>query len=225
MFMIDQIRGYGAAPKYSPKSVPVQAQQYSAYGMDLGGAPTMGQLYQGVMGQMKGWGNAQQVGMRQEYLNAMGKGMQSLASSGLAGTSVAPSMRMGYMQQYQNALNNLNQQLTQQRISAQTQLGTEATRQSMQYQQMNQQSQESAQRLGLAYAGLNQQALAQQQSNQLGQEQLRLQQLRAAQAYMASGAGGLRTGAANPYGLAANPLPRALPPAQLGNYGGIMGVR
>lgn len=87
------------------------------------GMPTMGQLYGQVEQSLQGYGNAQQAALQQSYQNALGLGKQSLASSGLAGTSIAPSMAEGYMKQYQLALNNLNQQLTQTQLGAQSQFG------------------------------------------------------------------------------------------------------
>ena len=80
--------------------------------------PDPSQLYSQVEDQLRGYGNAQQAALQQSYQNSVGQGMQSLASSGLAGTSIAPSMRMGYKKQYQQALNSLSGQLTQQHMSA-----------------------------------------------------------------------------------------------------------
>jgi hypothetical protein len=159
--------GFGGFSGYGPSSVPVSYKTYGTATADTGGAPNMGQLYGDVMKQLRGFGNAQQAGLRQEYLNAMGRGQQSLASSGLAGTTIAPSMRMGYMQAYGNSLNNLNQQLTAQRIGAQSQLGTAANQQALQYAGLNQAGEQGAQRLGLGYASLNQQAVAQQEANRM----------------------------------------------------------
>lgn len=103
-----------------------------------GNIPSMGSLYSGVMTELQGYGNAQQAALQQNYKNAMGQAMQSLASSGLAGTTIAPSMRMGYMKQYQLALNNLNDQLTQMKVGYQTQLGTQANQQAIQQQEFQQ---------------------------------------------------------------------------------------
>ena len=85
--------------------------------------PSPGDLYSQAMGQIQGYGNAEQANLTQSYMNAMGIGMQSLASSGLAGTSVAPSMRMGYMKQYQQSLNALGQSLNQQKLGAESTFG------------------------------------------------------------------------------------------------------
>ena len=85
--------------------------------------PTAADLYSQAMGQIQGWGNSQQAALQQSYQNSLGQGMQSLASSGLAGTSVAPSMRMGYMRQYQQSLNALNDQLTQSKLGAESTFG------------------------------------------------------------------------------------------------------
>ena len=114
--------------------------------------PDPSQLYTNVENQLRGYGNAEQGALYQNYQNAMGQGMQNLASSGLAGTSIAPSMKMGFMKQYQLALNNLNQQLTQTQTQAQSTFGLGG----IGLQQAQQGLAQSAQRLGQQQQQLNQ---------------------------------------------------------------------
>lgn len=118
---------------------------------NLGNIPNMGDLYGSVMGELQGYGNQQAADLKQNYQNAMGTAMQSLASTGLAGTTIAPSMRMGYMRQYSDALNRLNDQLTQLKVGYQTQLGGQAN-------QMAQQQNQFQQDLAYRYAALQQHA-------------------------------------------------------------------
>lgn len=85
--------------------------------------PTPAELYYKAQRQIQGYGNAQQANLMTSYRNALGMGMQQLASSGLAGTSIAPSMRMGYMRQYQQALNSLGGQINQYQLGAEQTFG------------------------------------------------------------------------------------------------------
>jgi len=172
MFTIDQYR-YGMSgtqsPKYSPKSVPVQAPSYSPQTADLGGAPTLGQRYQQAGAEIAGFGNRQATAMEQSYKNAMGTAMTKLAP-GLAGTTIAPSMRMGYWNQFQQQLGDFGQQIQALKTNTLTNIAAQANQQAYQYAGLNQQAQQQAQQLGYGYAGLNQQALAQQQQNALAWE-------------------------------------------------------
>jgi hypothetical protein len=147
--------------------------------------PSGAELYSGAMEQLRGWGNAQQEELKQSYRNAMGLGMQSLASAGLSGTTVAPSMRMGYMRQYQMALNNLSQQVSQARLGAmQTfglggqQLAQGEKQLGLQQQQITNQMQlgQGQLALGERQANISEDAslrnwMSQQQSYQLAQKQ------------------------------------------------------
>jgi len=117
--------------------------------------PNVSDLYGQVQQQLQGYGNAQQAALNQSYQNAMGMGMQSLASSGLAGTSIAPSMRMGYMKQYQLALNNLNQQRTQTRLGAQSTFGLGGIGLQNQQQQLAQSQQQISNQMALGLGNLN----------------------------------------------------------------------
>jgi hypothetical protein len=98
--------------------------------------PTASDLYNQALKQLQGYGNSQQLALQQSYQNSVGQGMQSLASSGLAGTTVAPSMRMGYMKSYQQALNALGEQLQQSRINVNSTLGLGALQDERQQQQL-----------------------------------------------------------------------------------------
>jgi hypothetical protein len=104
--------------------------------------PSAGDLYSQAMNSIQGYGQSQKADLYQNYQNSVGQGMQSLASSGMAGTSVAPSMRMGYMKQYMQALNSLNDQLTKTKLGAQQTFGLGGL-QSQQAQQGLDQSQQS----------------------------------------------------------------------------------
>jgi len=136
--------------------------------------PTPGDLYAQTQQQIRGYGNAQQAALRQSYQNALGMAQQSLASTGLAGTSIAPSMRMGYMKQYQLALNNLNQQLTQTKLGAQSTFGLGGMQAQLGQSQLGLQSM-----LGMGNLGINRQRL------QMDQQRFNQQQ----QAYQNPGYG------------------------------------
>jgi hypothetical protein len=100
--------------------------QTSSYSYTVPGASSMmdpATLYGNVEQQLQGYGNAQLADAKQNYLNSLGVNAQQMASSGLAGTTIAPSMRMGFSKQYQLALNNLNQSLTQTQLGAQSTFG------------------------------------------------------------------------------------------------------
>jgi hypothetical protein len=111
------------------------------------------------MQQLQGYGNAEQSALQQSYQNAMGTGMQSLASSGLAGTSIAPSMRMGYMKQYQQSLNSLNQSLQQMKLGAESTFGlggiqSEQAQQQISNQLMLGKGNEPATRIAITRSGI-----------------------------------------------------------------------
>lgn len=117
--------------------------------------PAPGDLYAQSMQQIQGYGNAQQAALQDNYQNALGMAKQQLASSGLAGTSVAPSIGEGYMKQYQLALNNLNDQLTQQKLGAESTFGLGGIQAAQAGQQIAQQG-----ALGYGNLGVNQGYLA-----------------------------------------------------------------
>lgn len=138
--------------------------------------PSAADLYGQSMQQLQGYGNAQQADLYQNYQNAMGMGMQSLASSGLAGTSIAPSMKMGYMKQYQLALNSLNEKLTQAKQGAQSTFGLGGIQSQQADKSLANQAASQAGSLNLGYAQLarqqNNDAFAQQaQQQNAGQQQ------------------------------------------------------
>lgn len=135
-------------------------------GAPQAGLPSPGDLYGQATKMLQGYGNAQQQALQENYQNALGMASQQLASSGLAGTSVAPSIKMGYMKQYQLALNSLNDQLTQQKLSAQSTFGLGG----IQSQQAGQQIGNQA-ALGQGNLGVSEGYLALAQQGQQGQQQ------------------------------------------------------
>ena len=118
---------------------------------------------QSIWDSLQGFGQEQQAALQQNYQNALGMANQSLVQSGLSGTSIAPSMKMGYMKQYQLALNNLNTNLQQTRAN----VGFQAIGSNQAAQQLGQ----SQQGLNLQQQGLNQKQQAQDfaQTQQMGQ--------------------------------------------------------
>ena len=124
--------------------------------------PSVGDLYGQEMQAIQGFGNQQQADLQQQYQNAMGMGMQSMAQSGLAGTSIAPSMRMGYMKQYSQALNRLNDQLTQTKLGAANTFGLGGIQVQQGQQGLDLQKQQIANQLllGQENVGIGQQANA-----------------------------------------------------------------
>ncbi len=124
--------------------------------------PSTAQLYQQQEQNVQGWGNAQQQSLYQNYLNAMGQGMQSLASSGLAGTTVGASMREGFMKQYQLALNNLGGQLQQQFQNVGQTFGLGGIQANQAQQQIGIQQQQANTQAGYLGLSQNQQAFQQQ---------------------------------------------------------------
>jgi len=162
------------------------------------GVPSPGDIYANAQKYLRGYGNAQQAALHQSYKAALGGGMQQLASSGLAGTSIAPSMRLGYMRQYQQSLNELGSSLSAQRAQMESTVGFQAI-----------QAQQAQRQFGLqsGYFGL-----AQKQSGlaekQYGEDVRRYDlnrsdALRFAQGYGGYGGygGGSRSGFSFPYGF------------------------
>ena len=133
--------------------------------------PSPAALYGSAMQQIQGYGNAEQAALQQNYQNAMGMAQQQLAGSGLAGTSVAPSMRLGYMKQYQLALNNLNQQLTQTKLARNRPSASAASRLGQSQQQISNQMTLGQGNLDVnrGYLGVAQQQAAAQAAAQAGQ--------------------------------------------------------
>ena len=64
-----------------------------AYGAGTPSYAQASQTLQGVYSQ-------QYADLLQQYQGAMSQGMQGLNQAGLMGTTIAPSMRMGYFSQY-----------------------------------------------------------------------------------------------------------------------------
>jgi hypothetical protein len=172
--------------------------------------PTVDQLYSQALQGIQGYGNAEKNDLYQNYQNALGGGMQSLASSGLAGTSIAPSMKMGYMKQYQNALNTLSQQLQQTTLGAQQTfglggIGLQQGQEGLNLQQqsitnqlalgqrslnLQQQGQKNQMTLGLGAMNQNQGYLSLAQQQQSAQQNMQNQQLQYQYATLNQGGGG-----------------------------------
>jgi len=110
------------------------------------GLPSLGDLYGQSQQQLKGYGQQEMADLKQSYASAMGMAQQSLASTGLAGTTIAPSMRLGYMRQYSDALNRLHESLAQQRLQQEATFGLGG-------QQQAQQAQQAAAGIGLQGTG------------------------------------------------------------------------
>jgi hypothetical protein len=131
----------------------------------------MADLYGTVMQQLQGYGQQEQADLKQSYKEAQGVGLAQLAGSGLGGSTVAPSMRMGFYKQYSDALNRLNAQLTQAKTGAETSIATAGN-------QMALQQQIASGNLGLGYAQLAQQGKYQQGQLGLGWGQIGVEQNR-----------------------------------------------
>jgi sulfite reductase beta subunit-like hemoprotein len=82
---------------------------------------------------------------RDQWKAAMGSGVQNLISAGLAGTTMLPSMRLGYARQQSNAMQRVREGLMRMRAD----YGMQASAQQLQAQQY-------AQNLALQYAEMAQ---------------------------------------------------------------------
>ncbi len=93
---------------------------------------------------------------REQYKSAMGAGLQNMTSAGLAGTTMMPSMRLGYARQQSNAMQRVREGLMRMRAD----YGMQASAQQLQAQQY-------AQNLAFQYANLaqNQNQFQQKNSN------------------------------------------------------------
>ena len=125
-------------------------------GIGSQGPPNYAQAYQGLQGLF----SSQYGDLYNQYQGAQSQGLAGLASAGLLGTTAAPSARMGYFNQYSQAMTRLAGQQAQQQIG----LGQDFNQLALQ-----------GQGLGLQAQGLNNQQAAQQQSYALGQQQLNQQ--------------------------------------------------
>jgi hypothetical protein len=117
--------------------------------------PTVEQIYNQAMTSLQGYGNSQKQELHQAYRDSVGQGMQQLVSSGLAGTSAAPSMRMGYMKQYMQALNSLNDQLTKSKLGAQQTFGLGGLQVQQAQEGLEQSRQQIANQMTLGLGNLN----------------------------------------------------------------------
>ncbi|HUT60717.1 MAG TPA: hypothetical protein VNA25_22965 [Phycisphaerae bacterium] len=167
--------------------------------------PSTGELYAKVQGELKGYGNAEQQRLQQSYRAALGTAMQGLASSGLAGTTIAPSMRMGYMRQYQQALAELDQRLRQSRLSAESTFGLGGIQLDQSAQQIANQMQ-----LGMGNLGVSRQYAG------IAQQQLNLQRQQAERSYKLASRSQQATTYRPP--TVSTPYPRTVDPSLLG-YG------
>jgi hypothetical protein len=123
--------------------------------------PNYGQAYQLLQGSFApAYGD-----LYNQYQASQSQGLAGLAASGLLGTTAAPSARMGYFNQYSQAVSRLAGQQAQEQIG----LG----------QTYNQLALQGA-GLGLQAQGLNQQQAAQNQSYGLAQQQMNQQNQQAA---------------------------------------------
>lgn len=178
---------------------------------ELGGAPTMGQLYQtsmgkldelstNVMDRLKGYGNAQMQRLAQSFKSAMGEGMANLASTGLSGTTMAPSMRMGFAREYSLALNDLGDRLAGQQAQTQmalgmnqeqqrAQLGTAANQQAYNYDVLQQREDAATTQANLGLGGIQSRNAANVQSFMLGGAALAQRGNEAAMRYGGGGGG------------------------------------
>jgi hypothetical protein len=123
--------------------------------------PSAADLYSQALQQLQGYGSAAKSALQQAYQSALGTGKQMLASSGLAGTTIAPSMMMGYMRQYQQSLGALHDSLAQTGLGVLSSFGFGG----IQSQQAQQGLDISKANLGVSqqYAGIAQSQLALQQ--------------------------------------------------------------
>jgi len=135
--------------------------------MSIGTTPSYGSgtpSYSQASQTLQGIYSQQYADLLQQYQGAMSQGMQGLNQAGLMGTTVAPSMRMGYFSQYSQAMNRIAAQ------QAQQQLGLGQTYAGLGLQQQQQQGS-----LGLGWAQLGTQQNAQNQQYQLSMQQLQQQ--------------------------------------------------
>jgi hypothetical protein len=139
----------------------------------------MDELREDVMGSLRGYGNAQMGRLEQHFKNAMGQGMAQLAASGLAGSTVGPSMRMGFQKQYQLALNDLGERMQMQQAQTQmqlglaqeqqrAQLGTAANQQAYNYTALQQRENAQTSQQNLALGGIQAKRAADVQRFMLG---------------------------------------------------------
>lgn len=63
-------------------------------------------------------GTQQRADLQQQYRAMEAGGVQDMVSRGLTGSTILPTMRMGYQREYQSALNRLNESLQQRQLAA-----------------------------------------------------------------------------------------------------------
>ena len=81
--------------------------------------PAMAQYEQRLaesMRMLEGLGKQQKKDLRQRYQAREGAGMQDMVSRGLTGTTILPTMRMGYQREHESELGRLDESLRQQRL-------------------------------------------------------------------------------------------------------------
>ena len=133
-------------------------------GIGGAGPPNYGQAYQALQG---GFSSAY-GDLYNQYQGAQSSGLAGLANAGLLGTTAAPSARMGYFNQYSQAMARLAGQQAQQQVGlgeTYSQLGLQQQGLGLQQQGINNQQAARQQDFSLAQQQMNQQAGANQQNN------------------------------------------------------------
>ncbi len=98
------------------------------------GVNTYAQRLQEAMKMLEGQGAQQRADLKQEYANLFGGRYQGLIDSGLTHGSAPVATRLGTQRQYQDALNRLNESLTNQKLGYYSQLtGEQAAAQQQSY--------------------------------------------------------------------------------------------
>lgn len=109
----------GEAPDYRAAVSQLAAQQGSLQGQ-------YDQRLQAAMGMLEGMGQQTIADVRRDYCEAAGAAQQQLMTSGLAGSTIAPSMQMGYTREMEDEIARIEEQLRQQRLDTYGQYSGEA---------------------------------------------------------------------------------------------------
>jgi len=78
--------------------------------------------YDTGMGMLEGAGKQEEADIKSRWGSEANRGMQDLITRGLTGTTIAPTMRMGYQRQQEAELGRLQQSLLEQRLGYHSQL-------------------------------------------------------------------------------------------------------
>jgi hypothetical protein len=108
-----------------------------------------------AMRMLEGMGTQQRKDLAQRYRAAESVGMQDLVSRGLTGTTILPTMRMGYQREHENALGRLNESLRGQRLGVYGQLSGDLAGAMQSDYWQGQQMGLNQQRLGLEQQRIN----------------------------------------------------------------------